>query len=157
VTTAGNVGFFTQASGQGVICSVHGCPGGIMDVASFLKKIGDVLSERRTSARDLDALEFAADGRDVSIRVRSKPHGSLYPPLADILASIGRTCHDQGVALPQLSRIAFLSDEVRVELGDASQHPEKVYHFPIEGVLGAPTPEHSPLQMVAARLARTGD
>ena len=128
-----------------------------MDVASFLKKIGDVLSERRTSARDLDALEFAADGRDVSIRVRSKPHGSLYPPLADILASIGRTCHDKGVALPQLSRIAFLSDEVRVELGDVGQHPAKVYRFPIEGVLGAPTPERSPLQLVAARLARTGD
>ena len=33
-----------------------------MDVASFLKKIGDVLSERRTSARELDALEFVADG-----------------------------------------------------------------------------------------------
>ena len=108
-------------------------------------------------ARDLDALEFAADGRDVSIRVRSNPHGSLYPPLADILASIGRTCHDQGVALPQLSRIAFLCDEVRVELGDAGQHPAKVYRFPIEGVLGAPTPERSPLQLVAARLARTGD
>ena len=52
-----------------------------MDVASFLKKITDVLSERRTRARDLEALEFAADGHDVSIRVRSKPHGSLYPPL----------------------------------------------------------------------------
>ena len=43
-----------------------------MDVASFLKKIGDVLSERRTSARELDVLEFAADGRDVSIRVRQQ-------------------------------------------------------------------------------------
>ena len=128
-----------------------------MDVASFLKKIGDVLSERRTAARDLDALEFAADGRDVSIRVSSKPHGGWYPPLAVILASIGRTCHEQRIALPQLSRIAFLSDEVRVELGDAGQQPAKVYRFPIEGVLGAPTPEQTPLQLVAARLARTGD
>ena len=128
-----------------------------MDVASFLKKIGDVLSERRTSARELEALEFAADGRDVSIRVRGKPHGSLYPPLGVILASIGRTCHEQGVALPQLSRIAFLSDEVRVELGGAGQPPVKVYRFPIEGVLGAPRPEQAPLQLLAARLARTGD
>lgn len=131
--------------------------GGIMDVASFLKKIGDVLSERRTSARDLDALEFAADGRDVSIRVRGKPHGSLYPPLAVILATVGRTCHEQRVGLPQLSRIQFLSDEVRVELGDAGQQPVKVYRFPIEGVLGAPTPEMTPLRQVVARLARTGD
>ena len=128
-----------------------------MDVASFLNKIGDVLSERCTSARELDALEFAADGRDVSIRVRNKPHGSLYPPLGAILASIGRTCHEQGVALPQLSRIAFLNDEVRVELGGPGQQPAKVYRFPIEGVLGAPRPEQTPLQLVAARLARTGD
>src|SRR5918994_2060151 len=90
-----------------------GC-GGTMDVASFLKKIGDVLSERRTSARELDARKSGAAGRDVSIRVRSTPHGSLYPSLADIRASIGRPCHDQKIALPQLSRIAFLSDEVRV-------------------------------------------
>lgn len=128
-----------------------------MDVASFLKKIGDVLSEHRTSARELDALEFAADGRDISIRVRNKPHGSPYPPLGIILASIGRTCHEQGVALPQLSRIAFLSDEVRVELDSAGPQPAKVYRFPIEGVLGAPTPVPTPLQLVAARLARTGD
>jgi hypothetical protein len=128
-----------------------------MDVTSFLKKIGDVLSERSTSARELEALEFAADGRDVSIRVRSNPHGSLYPPLGVILASIGHTCHEQGIALPQLSRIAFLSDEVRVELGDAGQQPAKVYRFPIEGVLGAPRPDQTPLQLVAVRLARTGD
>ena len=128
-----------------------------MDVASFLNKIGDVLSERSTSARELDALEFAADGRDVSIRVRNKPHGSLYPPLGAILASIGRTCHEQGVALPQLSRIAFLSDEVRVELGGVGQQLPKIYHFPIESVLGAPRPEQTMLQLVAARLARSGD
>lgn len=128
-----------------------------MDVASFLKKIGDVLSERRTSARELEALEFAADGRDVSIRVRTKPHGSLYPALGVILASIGRTCQEQGVGLPQLSRIAFLSDEVRVELGSGGQQPAKVYRFPIEGVLGSPTPVPTPLHLVAARMARTGD
>jgi len=140
-----------------MLACVGGC-GTIMDVTAFLKKIGDVLSERRTSARELEALEFAADGRDVSIRVRGKPHGSLYPPLGVILASVGRTCHEQGVALPQLNRIAFLSDEVRVELGGAGgQQPAKVYRFPIEGVLGAPRPEQTPLQLVAARLARSGD
>jgi hypothetical protein len=128
-----------------------------MDAAAFLKKIGDVLTERRTSARDLDVLEFAAEGRDVSIRVRSKPHGSLYPSLPMILASIGRTCHEQAIGLPQLSRIAFLSDEVRVELGGAGQQPAKVYRFPIEGVLGAPLPDQTPLQLVVATLARTGD
>ena len=128
-----------------------------MDVALFLKKIGDVLSEHRTTARDLEALEFAADGRDVSIRVRSRPHGLCYPPLAVILASVARTCHEQRVALPQLSRIAFMSDEVRVELDDTGHKPAKVYRFPIEGVLGAPTPEQTPLQQVATSWARSGD
>lgn len=123
-----------------------------MDVASFLKKIGDVLSERDTGARELDALEFAADGRDVSIRVRRQPHGGAYPPLPVILASIGRTCLEQGVALPQLSRIAFLHDEVRVEVGGAGEQPAKVYRFPIESVLGAPMRELTP----AARLRRGG-
>ena len=139
-----------------MFADVGGC-GGTMDVTSFLNKIGDVLSEWRTSARELDALEFEADGRDVSIRVRGKPHGSLYPPLGVILSSIGRTCHEQGIALPQLSRIAFLSDEVRVELGGAGLQSAKVYRFPIEGVLGTPTPGQTPLQLVAAGLARTGD
>ena len=53
--------------------------------------------------------------------------------------------------------MAFLSDDVRVELGGPGQQPAKVYHFPIEGVLGAPRPEQMPLPLVAARLARTGD
>jgi hypothetical protein len=119
-----------------------------MEVASFLRKIGDVLSERDTSSRELDALEFAADGRDVSIRVRRQPHGSAYPPLPVILASIGRTCLEQGVALPQLSRIAFLHDEVRVEVGRAGEQPVKVYRYPIEGVLGAPLREQTPLHVM---------
>lgn len=124
-----------------------------MDVASFLKKIGDVLSERDTSSRELEALEFAADGRDVSIRVRREPHGLAYPPLTVILASIGRTCLEQGVTLPQLSRIAFLHDEVRVEVGGGTgQQPAKVYRYPIESVLGAPMGEHTPVHTMSSGL-----
>ena len=113
---------------------------GAMDVTSFLKKIGDVLSERRTGARELGALEFAADGRGLSIPVRIKPHG-----------------HGPGVGLLRLSRIAFLGDEVRGEPRCAAQQPAKVHRFSIEGVLGAAAPEQTPLERVAARLARSGD
>jgi hypothetical protein len=49
-----------------------------------------------------------ADGRDVCVRVRRKPHVSSYPPLTVILAKIGRTGLGQGIAVPRLRRIAFL-------------------------------------------------
>jgi hypothetical protein len=96
---------------------------------------------RRLQGHQLDALEFEADGRDVCIRVRRKLHGSSYPPLAVILARIGRTCLEQGIAVPQLRRIAFLGDEVRVELGGTGQQPAKVYRFPVVATLGAPARE----------------
>jgi hypothetical protein len=112
-----------------------------MDVASFLKEICEILSRCHTTSRELDALEFEADGRDVCIRVRRELHGSSYPPLTVILARIGRTCLEHGIAVPQLSRIAFLSDEVRVELGGTGQPPAKVYRYPIEATLGAPARE----------------
>jgi hypothetical protein len=62
-----------------------------LDVASFLKEISEVLTQRGISSRELDGLDFEADGRDVSVRIRREPHGRLYPPLAAILGKIGRT------------------------------------------------------------------
>jgi len=123
-----------------------------MDVTSFLKKICDVLAEQDTSARDLEAIEFAADGRDISIRARREPHGSPYPPLPAVLGAIGRTCLEQGVAAPQLSRIAFLPHEVRVELAGGAHQPAKVILYPIEGTLGAPTGDLAPLSVERLRL-----
>jgi len=108
-----------------------------MDVASFLKEICEILSKCHTTSRELAALEFEADSRDVCVRVRRKPHVSSYPPLTVILAKIGRTGLEQGIAVPQLRRIAFLGDEVRVELGGTSQQPAEVYRYPIEAMLGA--------------------
>ena len=109
-----------------------------MDVALFLKQIGDVLEKRDTNARELDALEFEADGRDVSVRVRHQPHGSFYPPLRVILDNVGRTCLEQGLVVSELKRIAFLGDEIRVEVAGLRQRT--VYRYPIKGALGPPTP-----------------
>ena len=128
-----------------------------MDTGAFLMQLAEVLSRNATTSRQLEALEFEADGRDVSMRVRRELHGNSYPPLRVILREIGQACRDEGIAVAQLRRISFLPDEVRVELAGGAGQPGKVYRFPIEGVLGAPKPEQTPLQLVAARLARTGD
>jgi hypothetical protein len=118
--------------------------GHFMDVASFLKKICDILAD--TTAREVDVIEFEADGRDVAIRVRREPYDGPYPSLAAILRQIGRSCLEQGVAVPQLSRIVFLRDEIRVELaGSVRERRCRAFRFPIEGALGPATPEAGPL------------
>jgi hypothetical protein len=121
-----------------------------MDAAAFLREISEILSKCRTGSRELDALEFDADGRDVCVRVRRDLHGSSYPPLAAILATIGRTCLEHDIAVPQLRRIAFRGDEVTVEVGRAGQEPVRVYRYPIEATLGAPARD-------AARGAEAGN
>ncbi|MPZ33963.1 MAG: hypothetical protein GEV13_23730 [Rhodospirillales bacterium] len=124
-----------------------------MDVAAFLRKIGDVLPERHAGSRELDVLEFEADGRDVSVRVRREPHGASYPSLAAILHEIGRTCLAQGIAVAQLRRIAFLRDEIRVEVAGAAHQPGKVYRYPIEGTLGAPRAEPPSLRVMPSAMS----
>jgi hypothetical protein len=114
-----------------------------MDAASFLQEIGDVLRKCETSSRELDALEFEADGRDVSVRVRREPHGKAYPSLPAILEGIGRTLAAQGVAVSALRRIVFLSDEIRVELA-AGGRDRRAFCYPIQGALGPPTPDPPP-------------
>jgi hypothetical protein len=123
-----------------------------MDTATFLAQLGEILSRNATTSRELEAIELEADGRDVSMRVRREPHGNSYPPLAVILREIGRTCREQGVAVAQLRRISFLPDEVRVELAGGANQPGKVYRYPIEATLGAPTPVPTPLHVVSGTL-----
>jgi len=120
-----------------------------MDMASFLEEICEVLDERATSSRELAALEFEAEGRDISIRVRRELHGRDYPALGTILGRIGRTCLEQGIAVPHLSRIAFLPDEVRVELAGSAHQPGKIYRYPIEGMADARAPEPASLLLAA--------
>jgi hypothetical protein len=123
-----------------------------MDVASFLTQLGQVLSRTATTSRELEAIEFQADGRDVSIRVRHEPHGTSYPPLAVILHEVGLTCREQGVDIAQLRRISFLPHEVRVERGGSAIEPGEVYCYPIETTLGPPIPLPTPLRAVSSTL-----
>jgi hypothetical protein len=122
-----------------------------LDVLSFLDEIREVLIRHNISSRELDRLDFEADGRDVSIRTRSDPRGESYPPLAAALHTIGRTCHDQGVAVAELSCIVFLPDEITVELV-AGADRRRVYRFPVEGALGAAKAEPTLLPVKASSL-----
>jgi len=126
-----------------------------MDAAAFLMQLGQVLSRTATTSRELEAIELQADGRDVSIRIRHVAHDKSYPPLAVILREIGRTCHEQGVAVARLSRISFLPDEVRVELVGDANHLGEAYRYPIETTLGAPTFVPTPLHDVSGTLGRS--
>jgi hypothetical protein len=122
-----------------------------LDVASFLKEISEVLTQRGISSRELDGLDFEADGRDVSIRIRREPHGTSYPPLATILDKIGGTCLEQGVVVARLNRIAFLHNEITVELAGGADQP-RLYRYPIEGVPGAVRPEPTPMLVEGSSL-----
>src|SRR5689334_13944393 len=109
-----------------------------MDVASFLREIGEELTDCRTSVRDLAALAFEADGRDISIQIRRDLHAPSYPPLDAILDRVGATCLAQGIAVRQLRRISFLEGEIRVELADDSGRINAVHSYPIEMTVRPP-------------------
>ena len=88
-----------------------------VETASYLAELAQKLAYANMSSRELAALDFEADGRDISIRIRSTPHPSWYPPLGLILGKIGSICADRGFSLSQLRRIDFAENGIRVELG----------------------------------------
>ena len=103
-----------------------------MDVVSFLREIGEALANCRTGAREVAALAFEADGRDIVIQTRRDLHAPSYPPLEAILARIGANCLAQGITVRQLRRISFLEGEIRVELADDRGGPGAVHNYPID-------------------------
>jgi len=114
-----------------------------MDTASFLNDIADKLAKGSMSSRELASLDFEAEGRDISIRVRSSPHPSWYPPLGLILSQIGSTCVERRVSLSQLRRITFEEREINVELSQRDGGGGKIYTFPIKATLGLPASDLS--------------
>jgi hypothetical protein len=114
-----------------------------MDTACFLNEIADKIAKGSLSSRELASLDFEADGRDISIRVRSTPHPSWYPPLRLILGKIGNTCVDRGVTLSQLRRITFEEREINVELSQRDGPAGRIFTFPIEATLGLPASDFS--------------
>ena len=113
-----------------------------MDTASYLTELAQKLAHASMSSRELSALDFEADGRDISIRIRSTPHPSWYPPLGLILGKIGNICADRGVTLSQLRRIDFAENGIRVELRHDSGD-ESTFTFPFETTVGLPESDFS--------------
>ena len=107
-----------------------------MDTARFLNQIADKLTSGRLDSRELASLDFEADGRDISIRVRSTPHPAWYPSLGVIFGKIGNVCVELGISLSQLRRITFGENEVIVELSQLGAG--KIFTFPIEATVGLP-------------------
>ena len=114
-----------------------------MDTASYLTELAQKLACANMSSRELAALDFEADGRDISIRIRSTPHPSWYPPLGLILGKVGNICADRGIALPQLRRIDFAESGIRVELRQRDSAEGKIFTFPFETTVGLPRSDFS--------------
>jgi hypothetical protein len=107
-----------------------------METKCALEDIARKLADGKMSSRQLASLDFEADGRDISIRIRSTSHPLWYPPLGLIFERIGSTCADRGVSLSQLRRITFGENEICVELHDSAAGATLA--FPIRGTLGLP-------------------
>src|SRR5262245_41892011 len=88
-----------------------------MDVATFLTELCDDLTGCGTTSRQLAALEFDADGHDITVR-RCAQRRAGYPDLQIIVGGIGRALNAEGVAIGQLRRIIFLDTEISLELVD---------------------------------------
>src|ERR1700741_3693693 len=86
-----------------------------MDVATFLDDLCDDLVGCGTTSRQIAALEFAAEGRDINVRPCRERH-SAYPDLDAIVARIAPALSAQGVAVGQLRRMTFLDTEINLEL-----------------------------------------
>jgi hypothetical protein len=93
-----------------------------MDVATFLNELCADLTGCGTTSTQLAALEFDADGHDITVRTRQERRDT-YPDLGIIVARIGRALSAEGVAVGQLRRITFLDSEISLELVDVDGRP----------------------------------
>jgi hypothetical protein len=89
-----------------------------MDVASFLVELARHLIRSGATSRQIAALEFAADGRDINVRGCRERRGA-YPDLGTIMAGIGPALCAQGVAIGELRRLTFHDAWIGLELVDA--------------------------------------
>ena len=105
-----------------------------MDIAQLLTNTGRHLASQGTTAGQLAALEFAADGSGIVMRAgnqaQSGDYSGDYPGLDVLLQGIGRTLRDGGMAMHQLRCIRFFEEHVDIDLVDAANRPV-TYIYPI--------------------------
>ena len=105
-----------------------------MDVAAFLSDLSRHLIRSGTTSRQLAALEFAADGRDINVRACRERCGA-YPELGTIVACIGPALRAQGVAVGELRCLAFHDTWIGLELVDADGRA-RTCSWPLFAALG---------------------
>jgi len=90
----------------------------------------EILTGQGASSAELVAVGFPAGDGGIEILTRSRSRNHDYPDLIAILGQLGQMCVDESIEAHRLRRIAFLDDEIGLELIDADGEPE-VYVFPI--------------------------
>jgi hypothetical protein len=122
-----------------------------MDVAAFLGELSRHLIRSGTTSRQLAALEFAADGRDINVRACCERRGA-YPDLGTIVACIGPALRAQGVTVGQLRCLTFHDTWIGLELFDAEGRA-RACSWPLFASLGD---EFEVLDQPIARVSAAG-
>jgi hypothetical protein len=99
-------------------------------VREFLNAIAEELAERGTTSRELVALQFEPERRNLRVLVRRQRHPANYPSLEDIIRMVCQTCEQEGITVLDLERITFLDAQINLEC--SSPEGEAVYTYPIQ-------------------------
>jgi hypothetical protein len=75
----------------------------MFSVREFLNAITEELAERRTTSRDLLAMQFETESGDLRVLVGRKPHPAHYPSLENILGMVCATSRSTGSPCPNSS------------------------------------------------------
>ncbi len=110
-----------------------------MDIAQLLTNTGRHLASQGTTAGQLAALEFSADGSGIVMRASARPQSGDYPGLDVLLSGIGRTLRDAGMAMHQLRFIRFFEEHAGIELVDDTDRPVTYIYPIVPPAIGAAT------------------
>jgi hypothetical protein len=75
-----------------------------VEVADLLEKVSYQLVRTGLTSEKLVELVFEADGRDIDVRTQRESKRVAYPPLARLLADVGKRCGKDNVTVGQLRR-----------------------------------------------------
>ena len=86
-----------------------------LNAEDFFKALGQGMTERGTTSRELVGLKFDPESGEISVFGGAAAHAAGYPALETILKNIGKICVADGIGVHQLRRITFLEDQIALE------------------------------------------
>ena len=107
-----------------------------MEAAEYLRDLAEDLERSAVAGRELVALVFEANGRDIDVRTRRNAHPMTYPALRDLLCGTGASCVKDGIVVSQLRRIIFAERQVTIEFEGKDGRVQTRAHS-IDGVISA--------------------